>query len=76
VLRQVVTLAAIGLLVGVPAALAGAPLVSSLLYGVAPTSPTAIAIAASVMLGVALAAGLFPALRAARTDALVALRTE
>ncbi len=76
VLRQVVVLAAIGLAVGVPAAVAGAPLVGSLLYGVAPTSPAAIAATAAVMLAVAVAAGLLPALRAARLDALVALRTE
>jgi len=76
VLRQVVVLAGIGLVVGVPAAVAGAPLVGSLLYGVAPTSPTAILAATAVMLGVAVVAGLLPALRAAKLDALVALRSE
>jgi len=76
VLRQVVVLAGIGLVAGVPAALAAAPLVGSLLFGVAPTSPWAIAAAAGVMLAVAVVAGLLPALRAARLDALVALRTE
>ena len=76
VLRQVIVLAAIGLVVGVPAAVAAAPVVASLLYGVAPTSPGAIAAAAAVMLAVAGTAGLLPALRAARLDALVALRTE
>jgi len=76
VLRQVVVLTGIGLVVGVPAAVAGAPLVGSLLYGVAATSPTSIAIAAIVMLAVALGAGLLPALRAARLDPLEALRSE
>jgi predicted permease len=76
VLRQVVALALVGLVVGVPAALVAAPLVGSLLYGVAPTSPTAIVAAAVVMLAVAVGAGLLPALRASRVDALVALRTE
>lgn len=76
VLRQVVALAAIGLVIGVPAALATGPLVGSLLYGVAPTDPLAVAAAATVMLAVAVGAGLLPALRAARVDALVALRTE
>jgi predicted permease len=76
VLRQVIVLAAIGLAVGVPAAVAGAPLVGSLLYGVAPTSPGAIAAAAGVLLVVAVGAGMLPALRAARLDALVALGTE
>jgi ABC-type antimicrobial peptide transport system permease subunit len=72
VLRQVVVLAGIGLVAGVPAALAAAPLVGSLLFGVAPTSQWAIAAAAGVMLAVAVVAGLLPALRAARLDALVA----
>jgi hypothetical protein len=76
VLRQVVVLAVAGLMVGVPAAMAGAPFVRSLLYGVAPTSPVAIAAAATVMLATAVGAGLLPALRAARLDPLVALRRE
>lgn len=76
VLRQVVILAAMGLVVGVPAAIAGAPLLGSLLYGVAPASPGAIAAAALVMLTVAVGAGFVPALRAARLDPVEALRRE
>jgi len=76
VLWQVLLLAGIGLLVGIPVAVAGAPLVGSLLYGVAPTSPVVIATATAVMLAVAVVAGMLPAVRAARVDALVALRSE
>jgi predicted permease len=76
VLRQVIVLAGVGLVVGVPAAIAGAPLVGSLLYGVEPTSPAVVTAAATVMLVVAVAAGLVPALRAAQLDPLVAVRTE
>jgi len=50
--------------------------VTSLLYGVAPTDGLSVAGAALVMLAVAVAAGMAPALRAARLDALVALRSE
>jgi ABC-type antimicrobial peptide transport system permease subunit len=76
VLRQVVALAGIGLLAGVPMALAAGPMVRSLLFGVAPTDAVAIAAAAVVMLTVAVTAGLLPARRAARLDALAALRAE
>jgi len=76
VLRQVLVLAVAGLAVGVPVAIAAGPLVGALLYGVAPTDPLSILSAAAVMVAVAVGAGLLPALRAARLDALVALRTE
>jgi predicted permease len=76
VLRQVAILAGIGLLVGVPMSLALGPLVGSLLFGVAPTDPITVALAGVTMAGVALVAGLLPALRASRLDALEALRTE
>ncbi|MCG6955673.1 MAG: ABC transporter permease [Gemmatimonadetes bacterium] len=76
VLRQVVALAGVGLLLGIPVALATGPLVQSLLYGVAPTDLVVVTTAALVMLVVAVAAGLLPARRASRLDALVALRTE
>jgi predicted permease len=74
ILRQVVVLAGIGLVVGVPAALAAAPLIGSLLYRVAPGSPGTVAAAALVMVAVAVGAGLVPALRAARLDPVEALR--
>jgi macrolide transport system ATP-binding/permease protein len=76
ILGQVVFLAAVGLVVGVPVSLAAAPLVGSLLYGVAPTDVATVVGAAAVMMAVAVAAGLLPAVRAARMDALEALRTE
>lgn len=76
VLKQVVVLAVIGLLVGLPASIAGGSLVSSLLYGVSATDPGTVLSVAGVVLAVAVGAGLLPALRAARMDALGALRTE
>jgi hypothetical protein len=76
ILRQVALLAGIGLVVGVPMSLALGPLVGSLLFGVAPMDPATVALASLTMVGVALGAGLLPALRASRLDALRALRTE
>jgi predicted permease len=76
ILRQVVVLAGLGLLVGVPLSLAASPLVGSLLFGVAPTDFATVTMAAIVLLAVAGGAGLVPALRAARSDPLHSLRSE
>ncbi|MGH7469555.1 MAG: ADOP family duplicated permease [Longimicrobiales bacterium] len=76
VLRQVALLALAGLALGIPAALAAGPLMSSLLFGVAPAELTVLATGTIVMIAVALAAGAQPALRAVRLDPLTALRSE
>ena len=68
VLRQVVVLGGIGPGVGVPAAIAGAPLVGRLLFGVAPTRPPATPTAPIALMGGAVGAGHLPPLRAARPD--------
>ena len=62
ILRRVFLLAALGIAVGIPVALAGGPVVESLLFGVRATDPGTVVGAACVMLAVATAAGL-PALR-------------
>jgi putative ABC transport system permease protein len=66
----------IGILVGVALALVAGRLVASLLYGITPHDPAAIAIVVTVLLLVAAVAALVPALRAARVDPVTALRTE
>jgi predicted permease len=76
VLRQVVMLAGIGLAIGVPLSLAAGRLVRSLLFGVAPNDLLALSSAGTVLLAVALIAGMLPAWRAARLDPLVALRAD
>jgi predicted permease len=76
ILRRVFTLAGAGLLVGIPAALAGGPLVESLLFGVQATDPGIVVGAALVMLGVAAAAGLLPAMRAAGVSPRSALEAD
>jgi predicted permease len=76
VLRQVVILAIVGLAIGLPAAWLAGPAVRSLLFGLEPNDTTTIVVSAIVMASVAMLAGLWPARRAARMEALAALRSE
>jgi predicted permease len=76
VLREVGTLGAWGLGLGLPLALALSRLVSAQLFGLAPHDPLTLA-AATVLLGcVTVLAGLLPARRATRVDPMLALRYE
>ena len=76
VLRQGMLLAAIGIALGLAAALALTRLLSSLLYRVSVTDPVTFGGGAAVFLLVALAASLVPARRATRVDPATALRGE
>ena len=76
VVAQSLRLAALGVAVGVLAALLSTRVLQSLLFGVSPTNPVLIASAALVLLAVAAAAGYAPARRASRVDPAKALRTE
>jgi ABC-type lipoprotein release transport system permease subunit len=51
-------------------------LIANQLYGVGPRDPVTFAVAGGLLAVVALAATLFPALRATRSDPLQALRAE
>jgi putative ABC transport system permease protein len=74
VARDAIRLAVIGVGLGLAGAFALSRLLESQLYGVAPVDPLVFAGAAALLAVVALAAALAPALRAARTDPMEALR--
>ena len=75
-LANVARVVAVGLVVGAGGALASGKLVTSFLYGLTPSDPGILALAAAVLAVVALAAGLAPALRASRVDPVAALRED
>jgi putative ABC transport system permease protein len=76
VLRQGLSLAAGGILVGVPAALALTRVMQSVLYQVRPSDPLTFIAVPAVLVIVALAAAGVPAFRATRVSPLIALRSE
>jgi predicted permease len=76
VLRQAFGLVLGGVAVGIPAALTAARVLKGMLFGVGPTDPATLAIAALVMFTVAALAAYLPARRASRVDPMVALRHE
>jgi predicted lysophospholipase L1 biosynthesis ABC-type transport system permease subunit len=76
VLREGGTLVAVGVVIGIAGALAAGRLLAGFLFGVAPSDP-AVFMAVPLLLGaVALGACLVPAMRAARVDPVVALRSD
>ena len=76
VLRQGLTLAAVGAGVGLVGALIVSHLMAGLLFGVSPIDPLTFIGVTLVLTAVALAASCIPAMRAMRVDPLVALRYE
>jgi predicted lysophospholipase L1 biosynthesis ABC-type transport system permease subunit len=76
VLREVMVLAAAGLGISVPIALATSKSVQSFLFGMKPNDPLALGLAVTVLLAAALVAGYFPARRASHIDPVTALRHE
>jgi predicted permease len=75
VLMEGGVLLVIGLLLGVLGSVLAARLIQGLLYGVAPHDPATLAAVAALMATIGLAACWLPALRAARIDPGVAIRT-
>ena len=75
-MRETLAIVALGIAIGIPAALAATRLVQSMLYGLEATDPLTITMSALVMMTVAVLAGCLPARRAANVDPMVALRCE
>ncbi len=76
VLRESLGVSVVGVFLGLPLAIAGARLLRSLLFGLAPSDPLALVLAVMGTCAVALVASLIPARRATKIDPLVALRYE
>jgi predicted permease len=76
VLQQGMTLAGIGLVIGLITAFASTRLIGALLYGVNPNDPAIFASVTCVLALAALAACYLPARRAVKIDPIIALRFE
>jgi predicted permease len=76
VLHEALALVLLGVAVGIPFALAASRLIASMLFEISPGDLPTIAAVSLLLLASALVAGYVPAVRASRTDPVVALRTE
>jgi predicted permease len=76
VVKQGMLVAMVGVALGLAGAAAVSRVLSSVLYDVSPIDPLSFGVAALLLLSVALAANLIPALRAARVSPVTALRYE
>jgi len=76
ILREALLLVIAGLAVGLPMIFAVTRVAATLLFGLTPTDPISLFLAALLILAVAMVAGYLPARRATRVDPLVALRYE
>jgi ABC-type antimicrobial peptide transport system permease subunit len=76
VLTQGVSVAMMGVALGLIGTFAFSRLMTSLLYGVTPTDPLTIAAVSAILLVVTVAANYLPARRALRIDPMAALKYE
>jgi ABC-type antimicrobial peptide transport system permease subunit len=76
ILKEGGVLLASGLVLGVGGALFGSRLIRGMLFGVAPQDPVTLVGVAFVMVAIGIAACWLPAMRAARIDPAVAMRSQ
>jgi ABC-type antimicrobial peptide transport system permease subunit len=76
ILRETLTLTALGVAVGLPMTFFVERLIGSMLFGVNPGDPQALALAVLALGIVSVAAACIPARRAASVDPMIALRDE
>jgi predicted permease len=76
VMRETLVLTAIGMVIGIGAAVATTGLIASQLFGLSANDPLTITMAVLVLMVVAAVAGGLPARRASRVDPMIALRHE
>ena len=75
-LREALRVAAFGVALGLPLSLAAARALTSILFGVSPTSLPIISGCVATLLIVSIIAGYLPARRASRVDPMTILRAE
>ena len=76
VMKDALVLLGVGLVVGLPLTFAVTRLIREQLFGLSPTDPAAFAVAIGVVAGMTVLASWLPALKASKTDPMVALRCE
>jgi putative ABC transport system permease protein len=76
VLREGLWLVALGLAIGLSLGMLLTRLIRNELFGVTPNDPTTIVVVAGILMATGIAASLWPAIRASRTDPLIAIRHE
>jgi predicted permease len=76
IMRESLGLVTLGIAIGVPVAVAGSRLISSMLYGLRASDPVTMFAGVGALLAVAALAGYLPARRASLVDPMISLRYE